>query len=136
MSDIISGKDGNVQFGATPVTEPNVAYWSIDRKVAINAHASNSTSGEKTRSAGVGDSTGEIHIYQVDDAAPSIAPGNAYDAVLDLDGGGTNKYTGSIMIEEFTGMGVDMNDGKEIVYKYKWGQNGALTAAGNAAPLS
>lgn len=132
---IISGKSGTVKIGSTPTTLPNVAFWSLDRKVAINAHASNSTSGEKTRSAGVGDCMGEIHIYQTDGAAPALTPGEVVEAVLDVDGTDTNKYSGDIMIEEFTGMGVDLNDGKEIVYKYKWGQDGALTAAGNVAPI-
>lgn len=137
MSNIISGKLGTVFIGASPVELPNVASWSLEPKVATNSHASNSTAGWKTRSAGVKDHTGKIKVYQTDSATPpALVIGTVYTVRLEIDASGSNYYGGSIMIESFGGMTVDMHDGKEITYEYSFGSNGTLTAIGNVPALT
>jgi hypothetical protein len=135
MSNIISGKSGTVKFGSTPVVVPNVAQWTLEPKVVANAHASNSTSGWKTRSAGVKDATGKLKIYQTDGSAPAVIIGETYDCQLHTDATGNNYYSGKIMIEGFGGMTVDMNEGKEVTYEYSFGASGPLAANGNVPPL-
>jgi hypothetical protein len=110
--------------------------WNISPKVTSNANASSSTSGWKTRSAGVKDATGKIRIYQTDSGAPQLVIGTAYDVELHIDASGSNYYSGSILVESFDGYEVDLNEGKEVYADYTWGANGAITATGDVPALA
>lgn len=136
MANIISGKSGTVKVGATPTALVDIAMWSMECKVVESAHASNSTSGWKTRCAGVKDATGKLKAWQNDGAAVALVVGNTYAAQFHIDGSGANYYSGSILITGFDGYEVDMNDGKEVAANYSWGANGALTANGTVPALA
>lgn len=132
--NIISGKAGTIVISATDV--PNIAKWSLTAKANINAHATNSTAGWKTRSAGTKDATGKIQVMQTDSATPTVfIPGTVHTVELHTDDSGTNYYSGDIMIGELSGVDVDINDGKEIGPEHSWGAVGALLANGNVPPL-
>lgn len=131
---IISGKAGTVKLGETAVAD--VAEWTIEASVVENSHASNSTAGWKTRSAGVKDASGTLKVYLSDGVPTQLIIGEKYDIVFQTDGTGDNKYSGSVMITAMGGLTVDMNDGTELSVEYSWGANGAIVGAGDVPLLA
>jgi hypothetical protein len=131
---IISGKAGTVKIGETAVAD--VAEWTIEASVVENSHATNSTAGWKTRSAGVKDASGSIKIFLSDGTPTQLIIGEKYTIEFHVDGTGSNKYTGSVMITSLGGVTVDMDEGTEIAAEYSWGANGALVGAGTVPLLT
>lgn len=136
MAKTLSGKNGKVQTGATPADVDDIAHWTIEIGYEITAYGSSETAGHKKRTVGTGDTTGEIKIWQQDDVAIGLTVGAEVAVVLDLDGGDVNKYTGSVVVESFSGFQVNMDGGEGVFATYTWGADGKLTAAGTAPPLT
>jgi len=108
----LSGKDGKVEIGGTELA--HIHSWQLTTSSNNPARATSGTSGWKTRTAGVKDSSGSIS-FTLDDADPitdDFDEGSAVTLKLYLDD--TRFYTVPAIIDEIAWDDVDINDGEFI----------------------
>lgn len=120
-----SGKDGDVQVGATSVAE--VTKWSADHKVESDRFGSNTSQGWKKTVTGQEEITGSIEgKLQSGDAEP-FSVGSTVTLTL-ITGGGL-QLAGNAVITNLS-YEVDMDTGKAVTFKADFESDGPWTIGG------
>ncbi len=127
---VISGKAGTVLVGATPWLE--VTKWTFEPSCAVPKYASNNTNGYKAGVAGVFDGKGTIEVKLDSSGGVDALPGASVTLVLQVDAGGTNKYTVPAIIASAP-ISCDIDGGEIVALTYNFEANGAWTAGGALA---
>ena len=117
---VISGKDGTVSVGGSV---GDATSWSISLTSNNPSWASSTTSGYKSRVAGIKDTTGS---YSAKFSAAIPSPGDEAAATFSLSGSG--GYTLDIIIDAVN-VEVDMDDGDIVGYSVDWSGRGPVTYA-------
>ena len=120
----ISGKDGTVKIGSTPVAE--ITAWSLSTTSNNPAYASSSTGGYKKRVAGVKDASGSI-AFKLDPADPvtdDFDEGDHVTLLLHVDA--ARFYSVPAVIDSIH-LEVDIDSGDIIGGRAEFSSNGAWT---------
>jgi hypothetical protein len=119
-----SGKDGYVESGSTKLAQ--ITKWDFNPKSNNPAYASSDTPGQKTRIAGVKDSSGSFD-FKVDDTSPAygvLTPGSTVTLKLYTT---TGKYFTVPAIIDDMKFGVDIDGGDTVSGSASFSQTAAVT---------
>lgn len=120
----LSGKDGKVVVGGTPLAE--ITAWTLVTSSRNPSYASSDTGGWKTRLAGVKDGRGMLR-GKLDTASPitsQLDEGDAATLLLHLNG--TLSYQVPAIIDELR-LEIDIDTGDVIGWAAEFSVTGAVT---------
>jgi len=120
----ISGKNGKVLIGGTPLAE--ITDWTFHATSVNHAYASSSTGGYRRRVAGVKDGAGSIG-FKLDPASPitdDFDEGSSVTLLLYLDA--THYYTVPALIDAIQ-LAVDISSGDVLGGTATFSANGQWT---------
>jgi len=128
--DPISGKDGTIKLGETPVAIFQISNWKVNPKANISKRATNSSAGWKRSIAGSKEWSGSWEQLIDDSNEPPVKEGDSIDAQFHIDGSDGQYYSGTVVVESVD-TEVDIDDGTEIGYTINFEGDGALTRTGS-----